>query len=93
MARVIKSDDEYREPANVRLFLPDAEAAAEGLTDIGVGKKITLTIEGTVKSYDGQDFMGGGARLSVTPTGVSLSTADGAKISFDDALTAAEKTV
>ena len=79
------------DPARAFVHLPGGEKAAEGLENVGLGKRVTLTIKGEVTNLS-KDSYDTGARIEVTPERVSVETED-EEISLDDAIAASEVTV
>lgn len=72
------------EPARAFISLPDSEKMAEGLENVGLGKKVKMTIHGEVTSLN-QDSYLMGARMELEPSSVSVET-DDEVISLDDAI-------
>jgi hypothetical protein len=93
MAKIepVSLSEEHREPSRVIIYLNKEEQAVEGLADIGLGKEVTVTIKGTVKSLDNREWMDG-VDITITPSAVQIS-ADDKVITLDDAIAGAQRTV
>lgn len=84
-------EKEEKEPASVRIYLPDEKSVSDKLSSIGPGKKIDVSIGGVITGFEVHNYMPG-VSLSIKPDSVSVE--DGKEeISLDDAITAAQKKV